>query len=596
MIPGLPPPDELRRILEDSFGRSPFPAAFATTATRERIGRTILASGLAARLRHSLADARPVIAYPFSARQEFRRTGGRHLYESLARRRYEQIAAATLLCLAGEDHASLLEDLIWAECESSSWVLPAHECRNEPIDLGAAMNARRLATTDWWVGERLDPSLRQRLRQELRRRIFDPFFDPAYSYWWKRTTNNWNAVCHADTGIAAMLLEDRPGHRAALLAESVQNLEQFLAGFTADGGCSEGPSYWRYGFGWYVDFADALHTYTAGRLNLMAGPRLSDICRYPLACNIAPGQEMLFADATSGHLPLTIALRINKFQHLPELFSLCRLNPDHTAEAHTLDELALYDGHPLPAAPPPRQDAVLPDLGVAKLRAGSTTLAAKAGHNDEHHNHNDVGTFLLHRGRTFFLADLGAPVYTAKTFSPQRYDSLFCNSFGHSVPVLGGRPQQTGPQHTGTLTVENAGAAGQDKAAVLELAAAYGLPELRRLTRRLELAADGAELRLTDTFIFTAAPLPVEETFLTFLPAAVTPDGNTVILDGGNDGSLHLTAASAGTWIVTDLTEACKAESRDGTPVRRITFQPAAVTPPAVELTLAFRFRFAQSI
>lgn len=590
MFPDLPPPDKLRLILEDSFGRSPFPVFFTDASVRERMRRQAEASGLTGRLRARLADARPIAVYPFSARQEYRRTGGRKTYERLFCRRYEQIAAAVLLCRFGEDQTTLLEDLIWAECESSSWIIPAHEGQDNPVDLGAAMSARHLAAADWWVGELLDPRLRARLRQEVRRRIFDPFFDPAHAFWWKRTTCNWNAVCHAGIGIAAMLLEDRPRQRAALLAETVRNLEQFIAGFTADGGCSEGPGYWRYGFGWYVDFADALHEYTGGRLNLMAGPRLRDICRYPLACNIVPGQELLFADAASDYLPLATALRINTFHHLPELFSLCRLNPDRTAVAETLEELALYDGRPFPAPAAPPGDAVLPGLGVAKLRAGATTLAAKAGHNDEHHNHNDVGTFLLHRGRTFFLAELGAPVYTSRTFSDQRYQSLFCNSLGHSVPVIGGHGQQTGRDRAGSLAVENAGADGTVKAAVLEIAAAYGLPELHRLTRRLELDAAGNELRLADAFAFTAAPPDIEEAFLTFLPAAVTPDGTAVVLDGGADGTLLLNAAAAGTWTVADLTEACTADGRKGDIARRIAFRPAAAA--AAETVLAFRFRF----
>ena len=47
----------------------------------------------------------------------------------------------------------------------------------------------------------------------------------------------------------------------------------------------------------------------------------------------------------------------------------------------------------------------------------------KGGHNAENHNHNDVGSFVVALGRATPLVDPGSEVYTARTFSPRRYDS-----------------------------------------------------------------------------------------------------------------------------------------------------------------------------
>jgi hypothetical protein len=57
-------------------------------------------------------------------------------------------------------------------------------------------------------------------------------------------------------------------------------------------------------------------------------------------------------------------------------------------------------------------------------------VALKGGHNNEHHNHNDVGSFVVVSGDRPLLLDPGGEVYTARTFSSRRYESNVLNSFG----------------------------------------------------------------------------------------------------------------------------------------------------------------------
>ena len=47
-------------------------------------------------------------------------------------------------------------------------------------------------------------------------------------------------------------------------------------------------------------------------------------------------------------------------------------------------------------------------------------VAIKGGNNNEHHNHNDVGSFVVAIGSAAPLLDPGAEIYTARTFSPSR--------------------------------------------------------------------------------------------------------------------------------------------------------------------------------
>ena len=80
-------------------------------------------------------------------------------------------------------------------------------------------------------------------------------------------------------------------------------------------------------------------------------------------------------------------------------------------------------------------------------RAAGLTLAVKGGHNGEHHNHNDVGSFVVASDGVPVIVDAGRPTYTAQTFGPDRYAIWTMQSGWHNVPVIGGREQLPGAEH-----------------------------------------------------------------------------------------------------------------------------------------------------
>ena len=63
-------------------------------------------------------------------------------------------------------------------------------------------------------------------------------------------------------------------------------------------------------------------------------------------------------------------------------------------------------------------------------------LAVKGGHNRKHHNHKDVGNFLVYNEGKPVLIGVGAGTYTAKNSSPQRYDIWTMQSAYHNLPTL----------------------------------------------------------------------------------------------------------------------------------------------------------------
>lgn len=584
---------EVRTIIADSIGRSAMPG-LRDPAVRARATEQAGRQGLLDRLEKGLTADKPLPAMPYSLFREFRRNGNRTNYQDLWFGRSGQVDLAAAACYLGADHFTYLQDLMWADCEATWWELPAHEGpavsgKPRPIDLFVAMKATQLAMILETFGERIEPEVRHRVTAEVRRRAIDPFFDPNAEFGWKTTTSNWNAVCHGGVAIAAMLLEKDAHRLGDLIVQTLGNLRFFLDGFTADGGCTEGPGYWQYGFGWYVQLAAALYDFTAGRINIMADPKVERIARYPLAVAVRPGQNLPFSDTGQEFVRTWLAMLLNRFFRLPELCGLCRLAEDGSPVLRDLMDLASCDGSkhaPLAG----HADALLADLGVARVRCGGTTVAAKAGHNAEHHNHNDVGSFIVHRGETFFLTDPGGPVYSAKTFSKHRYESVFCNSFGHSVPVIGGRLQLTGPQFTGTLRAEGLNGPGE-KVIRIEMAGAYDVPSLKRLGRMIALGADGLRVRLQDTFVFAGQPESVEEAFISTCPATVSDDGRCVTVTSEHDGVLRLRVEGTdGTFRVTELVEQSK-ESRTGELLRRITFVPRQAQR---EMSLSFVMEFVE--
>jgi hypothetical protein len=647
---------EVSMIVDKRFGNSPMPY-LRDPAVRERSIRVAREQGLIDRVQRELEIGRgealgnipafgatgpcvqgagglspwrtardiPVISHSLFRR--FRRTGNRSDCEKLIFWRDRQIELAALACYLGLDQWEWLCDLLWAECETTWWELPAHEAHSHPIDLFAAVKAKQLATVLAALGERIDPEVRTRVKAEIRRRILDPFLDPAQQdFFWKTVNHNWNPVCHGGVGLAAMLIEEDRYRLDRTIRMILRDLEVFLDGFAPDGGCTEGPGYWRFGFGWYVALAAGLYDFSGGKINLMAGERIERICRYPLAVAIRPGVELEFADAHSEFISPETAILINRFVPVPELFGMCRLTKDGALAVENLTDLVLYDGTKYSPADL-SADAWLKDLGVVKACRGEVAVGAKGGHNAEHHNHNDVGSFAVYRGGTAFLCDPGAPVYSARTFSEKRYESVYVNSFGHSVPVIEGQGQGFGRQFAGTIVaeglgdlilsavtcnpgasasagchtpphVENARVVHQEarqptaratKRITIEMGGAYPVPTMKKLTRTIELPAGGQEVAVADSYEFSQPPASLQEAFITTLPAEVTPGGRTVVLRSKSDGVARLTAQAGGRFAVVELTEESKAESHTGELLRRILFTPAKL---AARMDLGFVVRF----
>jgi len=511
------------------------PGAFGPACTdREAWDRIASRPEMQQHVRHAEEEMRtPLPDLPDALFLDYSKTGNRRRCETVL---FARRARASSLALAEciENRGRFLEPLeatLQSIARERTWVMPAHDGgldnfhgRQVTIDLAVAMFAWELSTIDRVLAAKLSPSLRTTIRQELERRVFAPYRRMTageQDQFWLLHVHNWNAVCLAGVTGAALASLDDPKERAWFVLAAEKYSANFLEGFTPDGYCSEGVGYWNYGFGNYVALAEAVRRATGGGIDLLARPKAIKPALYGLQIEIADGVCPAFADCDVGARPGSRLVGL-----LRRRFGLADEPTALAPPTRGSFQAALMDLFPSPAPPIPLSEPIptasaprtwFPDAGVLICRPGSSAgtrlaVAIKGGHNAEHHNHNDVGTFIAVVGGVAVLPDIGSEVYTQRTFSARRYESRALNSFGHPVPLIAGKMQSPGRQAAARLLALEQSDEGTDKV-VFDLAAAYDVPSLSKLTRTCTYSRTGSgSLTVIDEFAFAQA-----ETFETAL-------------------------------------------------------------------------------
>lgn len=529
---------------------------------------------------HEAANEPHIPETTYTLYRMFRKTGDRDGFQKPFTEKRSLLAQEALAVLLGGDtaRADRLNDLIWSVCEESSWVLPAHEKTDQYIDLTAAGTGATLAQLAACLGDRLPEEIHQRIGRELKRRIFDPYLEYGEEYGWNAGHNNWTGVCAGAIGQAFLLVEPDIDRQAKALALVVRQLNRFIEkGFNTDGACLEGIGYWDYGLSEYVIFAEMLRARTSGKIDLLAADKMKLIARYPLAVYLGNGTYASFSDShESGSITPYLAGRIADRTGVTELNLLASESPVGSLQEALRNLLWAPEKKP---GDFPVTDVFLPESGLIKMTAPASghalALAAKAGHNAEPHNNNDVGSFVLAIDGVVYLCDPGAGLYNRDYFSGKRYESIFANSYGHSVPRIGGELQKTGPAFKGSL--EKTG----EKSALIRFEQAYGLPELSEAVRSIAMTETGVILE--DLFRFTGEGLPVEEALVTW--HQVEANGSTARITT-DKGTLEIRADS-GDFAVETLEDICRVNKKSGV-LKRIT----VMKPAASETTSRFEMTF----
>ena len=493
----------------------------------------------------------PMPEQPDDLYLDFSRTGNRTRWQRVAGQRRGRIDDFALAeCLENKGRfLPPLEETIRALCAERTWVMPAHDrslknFKGEmiDIDLGSSHVASELATARYLLGDRLSPEVRRLIDANLRRRIFDPYHERVAGQgggmWWLKGTNNWNAVCLASvTGAALATIEPRD-ERAWFVQAARVYVTNFLRGFTPDGYCSEGLGYWHYGFGNFLVLSEVIWQATGGRIDLLARPDAREPAMFGFRIEITGGVCPAFADCGVGTEPSGRMLHF-----IGRRFGLgaAPANDDRlrTAGGGLFSAMMYSFPNSATQAPPPLKKAEGPGIrtyfehaGVLIGRPRPRTacrmgVAVKGGHNAEHHNHNDVGSYVVVVGDQPVLLDPGSEVYTARTFSGRRYESDVLNSFGHPVPRVAEALQQTGSKARGKV-VRTAFTDAADTL-VLDLRSAYQVKGLAKLQRTFVYSREGTgSLTVTDEVAF-AQPQAFETALVTLGRWERAGDGSILV-------------------------------------------------------------------
>lgn len=442
--------------------------------------------------------------------------------------------AAPCLDEAADCLVSLIEASTWCWAPHDRFAATRGELLPDPdhpfLDLGAAEVALLLAWTDHVLGTRLEtrlPGLRRRIAREVRLRVLDPFRQVGDWHWIGSdgSAHNWNAWIHHAVLTCALLLTDGE-ERAELVRLVVRGLDHYVAVLPDDGGIDEGVSYWWLGAGQLLESLDLLAAAGGPALDARDLPLLAEICRYPQRVHLGGPWHVNVGDAPArltGHQPWHLLHRWGRLLGDPGMCAYSVAGARVTGLlAHPRQGLgralegltderwrqACAAAEPDEAAPPTgrrgeeqarsqpwlAREVWLPDIQllVAREESGSSAglaLSVKGGHNDERHNHLDVGSFSVALDGQPMVVDVGKPTYTAASFGPGRYDAWPLRSQWHNVPEIADTGQLPGVAHRAREVAADLSDAAVSFSA--DLAAAYpeGAAGRWRRTVRLERAA-----------------------------------------------------------------------------------------------------------
>ena len=443
---------------------------------------------------------------PATAYLGYERTGDRQGMESIYyanRRTLQALVVGELI----EGRGRFLDQIInglWHSTQMTSWVASAHQDRQRTgrslpdsreifIDLASASYGAVMAIAWHFFHEtidEIDPSISYAVKESIRRNILDPYMDDtelSANRWLALSennpdnfVNNWTPWCNSNVVLAYLLVEDDAERLRKALYRSAVSVDEFLEYTNDDGACEEGPSYWPQAAGRLYDYLQIMYDASGGRFDYLKNVRVRESGEFITRAN-AGDYVVNFADASARQAPdlclvwnygyavgsdemKEFALsrmgnaRFSKFYApaIPreELYRTLHCIRNRSALLSELDELnAGINKSVFPSRKAALTEKVptrtwYPKTELAYMKTSDGWFfAAKGGHNNESHNHNDVGTCVLYVDGVPVLADAGVGVYTRQTFSSERYTIWSMLSPWHNLPSPNGAAQEHGREY-----------------------------------------------------------------------------------------------------------------------------------------------------
>lgn len=456
-------------------------------------------------------------------------------------------------------------DVIFEILEESTWILHAHTGHSPEspgtqvpevyrpdqlhgIDLRSAATATMLAGVYYLVKDRLDtvsPIIAKRIRWETLDRTVRPYLQHEVRWGgaFGGIVNNWCTYCVQAILFCTAILEEDTERREAVVTRAMRHLDNYIAACPPAGGCDEGPGYWEGAAGALFTALEIIYDMSGGAIDLLSHPFVAALGAYEPNMYIHGARFANFADCGPNTFLKTSRLyRYGRRSGVSSLSELARLIAAEGLTAPRgrdfFDYAVFYnyvkDLYEL--VPESTEGIRLPlsawqeDLKIAVFReredGKGLYFAIKGGHNNESHNHNDVGSFLLYKDGRPVLIDAGSGSYTKKTFSPERYTIWNMSSAYHNLPMIGGYAQKNGARYASREECYD----GEARRVCMELADAYEA-EAPLCSFVRTCAFSGASVEITDA-LRLSEKASVQFRFLTTEKPVLLSEGKLSLAEG----------------------------------------------------------------
>jgi hypothetical protein len=398
---------------------------------------------------------------------------------------------------------------------------------------------------DW-----LYPALLPAERAWLRDAIITKGIDPALAIFshdtgFPKEHFNWNMVCNASLGIAAMAVgataedsvmvvggsaeaEKEINEKCStLLRATLESIPRGLTTYGIEGSWPEGPDYWNYVTRYACLFFASLDSALGNDYGLSAFHGVDRSGRFRMYTTGPSFRSFNFGDSTE------------EAGAAPEMFWLAKR---FAVPAYSWDEQKEMEHNPRPdpfdlvwyekdTKTPPASgfspDALFRGVNVASFRSAwgdpnALFVAVKGGDNKYPHAHLDLGSFVLSAGGVRWAADLGPDDYDLPGyFGPRRWTYYRVRTEAHNTLLIDDENQDLRAE----ARITHSGFTPDLSWVEIDLSHAYP-GKVRQWTRRLGMAQRQAVL-VTDSL---RSDMPVEVIWGLMTDADVTVSGQTATL------------------------------------------------------------------
>ena len=381
---------------------------------------------------------KPILALPYSEYKRYQLDGDRRSYETAFFERRNRLFLLQLLAIAKDKYLTPLEDVLSAICDEYTWVVPAHA--KHPIDLFASETGGYLSETMYVFKDKLSVDIKQRIYNSVAKKIVQAY-EETPRFIWEDYKNNWLAVCGCGIGLSYLYLF--PERFEKVKERLLTTFQAFIeTGFDKEGYCSEGVDYWVYGFGFFCSFFGAYESLFQKRPEFIDSPKVKRTLQYLDKARMQNNVYLPFAD---GGRQVTV-FNAHRLAPIKGLYPYDFTYPQtelifNQKEAVGLTFLYNLSSYKQTKIENKEESIYFENAQVFIRKRKAYAFAVKSGHNNEFHNHNDVGAFQIVKDGKRYICDAGAGLYTKTYFAVGRYDIFNCSSLSHSVPIIDGQVQ-----------------------------------------------------------------------------------------------------------------------------------------------------------